>query len=756
MYANLINLENLFTLDFFNLKSRTIPDIEPIERLRGRIELISSLCPNFYTEERIGLCSIRKVICPAWECELIKKCKKECIENCLVLSPRATFFTEFPGQMEAALEKLTARIEHIRKQVPDEAVVSWFSELAEGSAQIALTRTPYELIEAVRIWQWLYNTYGKLNLYNLDASNYLPYLKQLDLIWRCMLAKRDFEQDKARIGSGDAVLALSDRGVGLLDQLRERPTQFIDEKILTLKKAERTNVPPLPGYDKQTLWTAKMVHAMRWCVINTFPLSLIKMSIADQFREMETSQLEAISKEKSLSAAEDIRLSLPLYGALFYMSRYAAINSSFFQDVIRDYEWLPDILENNLGLILDHRIWDNTLIRFKYMPELRTRAKLLKLAEAQSERWPISSDSEIFLASALLLAFAAKNKLNILAKNNQVGRWFEDLIESELNERRVPIVSRNLQIPGGEIDFICFDSTRLYIIEAKDYGPRGKGEYFSSANYEERNKNIEHYLDSFINRISWIRQNGGELELPKDAQIYGVFVSSCEEPHIKIPQGIISIPNRRLCSIFGGEPIDPTLKMRAFKAKKYLQQEVPSIVAKSKEISFHTSRQMNQKIINEIFEIANHRIESLFGDMTSFQLYRIAWEICVAFSEDGVSLMELWAEPRERPRKCTQQYLFFIASRDGLSLSNIKVAYKNLLNRGLLIDDDSHFHLGVPVPRENWQFRKNRWSQINSAEDADLILFDAQIKKDKILGKFTSFVDAISGHPKTLIMFKVV
>jgi len=156
---------------------------------------------------------------------------------------------------------------------------------------------------------------------------------------------------------------------------------------------------------------------------------------------METAQHEAISKGQSLDPLEDIRLSLPLYGALFCMSRYAAINSSFFRDVIKDYEWLPDLLEDKLGLILDHRIWDKTLIQFKYMLELRIKAKLLKLGAVQSERWPIFSNSEIFLASALLLGFAGKNRLNILAKNNQVGRWFEDIIENELNERRVPIVS---------------------------------------------------------------------------------------------------------------------------------------------------------------------------------------------------------------------------------------------------------------------------------------------------------------------------
>jgi hypothetical protein len=56
MYEHSPDLGDLFTLDFLNLKLRTMADIEPIDKLKGRIEVISSLCPHFYTEERIGLC----------------------------------------------------------------------------------------------------------------------------------------------------------------------------------------------------------------------------------------------------------------------------------------------------------------------------------------------------------------------------------------------------------------------------------------------------------------------------------------------------------------------------------------------------------------------------------------------------------------------------------------------------------------------------------------------------------------------------
>jgi hypothetical protein len=155
--------------------------------------------------------------------------------------------------------------------------------------------------------------------------------------------------------------------------------------------------------------------------------------------------------------------------------------------------------------------------------------------------------------------------------------------------------------------------------------------------------------------------------------------------------------------------------------------------------------------------MANRRIEAIFGDIISFQLYRIAWEICKAFAECGVSIMELCAKPEDRPIKATKQYLFFVAHRaDNLLLSDIKVAFRNLLDRGLLKEDGSQIRLGTSVPCEYWQLKINKWNRIDSAEDADLILFDAKVKKDKKLGKVAAFADGIGGHPKTLIMFKVV
>ena len=757
MYEDRFNLDDIFTLDFLDLRLSTFADLEPHEKLKGRIEFISSHCSSFINKGGIGLCNKKEVICPAWECEIIKICGEECIHNCLVSDPKAIFYSKIPPEIESAIHILDNKIEEIMKKIPKDAILSWFSNRAEEGAQIALTQSPYEIIASIRIWQWLYESYGKLDLIKITRNDYSTYEKQLNTIWRSILARYDLEFSLTKIRNGDSVLALSETGKQLLKRLNKNPTSFYDLWESELNKAFKRKQMPEPGHFKQTLWTTQMEPVIRWCIINTFPIDLARMSIGNQFNRMIEEHSQSNSKGEALPPTESVRLSLPLYGALFYMSRYAALKFPFFREVIEDYLWLPDILEEKLGLILDHRLWDKTLLKLHYSPELKAKAKLLGLKNAQSDRWPISNDSDLMLANILLLGFAAKNKLHILAKNFEAGKWFEDIIEKELTDRSIPIVSRNLQIPNGEIDFLCFDSTCYYVIEAKDYGPRGKDEYFSSKEYKDRNKDLEDYLNKFKNRLSWIKNNPESLEIPKDTEILGVFVSSCEEPHIKLPQGIIAATNRRLCSIFGGEPIDPMVKMKALRANLPRTKDVTYKKRKGRIPPSKVRPYSPSKQINTLFKFAHRRINSIFGDSISFQLYRIAWEICKAFSENGASVMELCAESYNRPHKVTKQYLFFVAHRaDNLPLSDIKEAFRNLLDRDLLIEHKSEVRLGTSVPSEYWKFKNNKWYQTDSDEDADITLFDSRIKKDKKLGKVAGFVDAIVGPKKEMVLFKII
>jgi len=119
--------------------------------------------------------------------------------------------------------------------------------------------------------------------------------------------------------------------------------------------------------------------------------------------------------------------------------------------------------------------------------------------------------------------------------------------------------------------------------------------------------------------------------------------------------------------------------------------------------------------------------------------------------------MELCAESYNRPHKVTKQYLFFVAHRaDNLPLSDIKEAFRNLLDRDLLIEHKSEVRLGTSVPSEYWKFKNNKWYQTDSDEDADITLFDSRIKKDKKLGKVAGFVDAIVGPKKEMVLFKII
>jgi hypothetical protein len=749
------DLSQLFKLSFRDLRTVTRLGIEPPISYTDRAKLVSSLCTRFHVEEGIGICCERQVVCPAGECEYITLCEEQCIEKCLALDPDAVFLKTFPSEMKSAINSLQEMIEVIAGRLPSETVVAALSNRAEESAFLALTESPYELLVAVKIWQWLYDKYDRLDLFKLDPSIYQPYENEINDVWRCFLAIWIFQEDEAKINSGDAILALSGTGRELLAKLKNDPTCFVRLAELQMKEALEKNEPPSSGYIWRTLWTKQMVPVLKWCRINAFPADLRQTSLHAQFREMERAHATALSKGKSLHPAESVSLSLPLYGSLFHMSRFAASHYQFFKETIEDYKWLPEFLEKQFGFDIDHRIWDRTLLSLKYRHDKVGFPKAIKQAGSQSKRWPILDDNLVLLASALLLGFAVKNQIDILAKNYEVGSWFEDIVEEELRERRIPIVARNLIVPGGEIDFICFDAVYCYLIEAKDYGPRGKSGYFSSQEYGERKESLASYLESFAKRLQWIKDNRSTAGISHDSQVFGVYLSSCEEPNIKSPENIILVTNRRLCSIFGGDPVDPMLKLQALKtglpaSKKVLAHEKP--VKQEPPMKVEPSR-----LSRKASRFAARRIDSIFGDLDSFQLYRIAWEVYQAIASGGFSVMELCAEPRGRPKEVTKQYLFFVAHRaDQIPLSDLEKAYRNLISRGLLREEDTRIQLGRPVPPEYWQLKDKKWGRTESDEQADMILFHSHVGDVEKIGKLATFIDAIYGHPRTLVLFKVM
>jgi Holliday junction resolvase-like predicted endonuclease len=149
------------------------------------------------------------------------------------------------------------------------------------------------------------------------------------------------------------------------------------------------------------------------------------------------------------------------------------------------------------------------------------------------------------------LGFISKNYEEIYSNPHQRGWLFEDFVEKELIERQAVIVKRNFETPKGEIDFICTKGERIFVIEAKDYGPWFDSDYISSRTYSERINAINERLTKAPPRLKWIELNRKPLGLSMSKKIQGLVITRLHEPHLKIPVGFEYVNVDELDLIFG-------------------------------------------------------------------------------------------------------------------------------------------------------------------------------------------------------------
>jgi hypothetical protein len=749
------DLSKLYGLSFSELKSVTRLGIHTHFNQASRSDLLTSLCAHFHIEDGIGVCGKQPLVCPSFDCDYIDVCKQECITYCPVNNAEYKFFYECPSEITSAIEGASQMIDYLVAQLPNEVVVTALTDIAEGSSLEALIQHPYEFLIAFKIREWLNNKYGRFDSYKYDISLCERYHKQVDRLWECFLTFWVLQEYKAKIDNKDAVLALSAGGQKILSRLKEDPTCLMRYEISQMRKMVKEKRKPSPKYLTKLFWTRQMIPVLSWCKSNSFSVDLRGMSIQSQYLEVEKTWEAAANAGtgRKLHLAEDVRLGLPLYGALFHMSRFVISHCAQMRDVIAEYDWLPKYIDSELGFSLDHRLWDRTLLVLKNRVNATGPLQAVTNTVSDSILWPIFYDGKVLLASAILLGFVVYNQRDILARNYESGVWFEDVIEQELKSREIPIMARNIELPRGEIDFICLDSVNSYVLETKDYGPRGKLGYFSSKEYCERNLSLADYLDKFVERIAWVHDNRNRFDISHDSKIYGIYVSSYKEPHVKIPGNITAIPITRLCGIFGGEPVDPILKLQALKSGGSSTENVPE----RSDFKPQPHTVVDDEFASKVGKFASDRIEQIFHDIYSFQLYRIAWEVYHAINENAFAVMEISAVPHGRPKKLTKQYLIFIAHRaDSIPIAEIHKSYSNLIALNLLKEDETGVCLGQDIPTEFWQLdsKCDLWHRVETDAEADLILFLHSVQEMEEHRKLATFVDAIYGHPRTMILFK--
>ncbi len=70
--------------------------------------------------------------------------------------------------------------------------------------------------------------------------------------------------------------------------------------------------------------------------------------------------------------------------------------------------------------------------------------------------------------------------------NAEKGRRGEDRASGFLAERGYRVLARNVRVPGGEIDAVCFDGSTLVIVEVKRRDTRAYGSALCAVDARKR------------------------------------------------------------------------------------------------------------------------------------------------------------------------------------------------------------------------------------------------------------------------------
>lgn len=334
-------------------------------------------------------------------------------------------------------------------------------------------------------------------------------------------------------------------------------------------------------------------------------------------------------------------------------------------------------------------------------------------------------------------------------------------MEKEIEIRRIPVIAKKLPLPSppaGDLDLICYDDRAIYLIEAKDYGPRSNQGYFSSRDYAKRLNEFEKYIYKFAQRLNWLQKNRDRYDLPSHLPIRGIVVTSHIEPHLKVKDPSIDIISLRgLTSYFSEPPIKPKIYRG--------QHSIPDIVIyQHKHPQEHLDLQWEkQDEANEI-AIAQKIIQKDFGSFEAFKVYKYSWEMFNAKLKaresclGGIGVGELVAtEGRGMGLICTFWHVLYITYRMELfTLEEIKQAFQNLVEKGMIkIDNSGNVFISRIIPIRRYRLSKGKPILVNCDDEADIILYQLGFRQRDgfLISGFTDVLVRLNGE-LTLVELK--
>lgn len=723
---------NFANTDLTHLKSAVRPLKIIHNKRKENIKILKKFCPHFKIIDDIGNCKKFKLICKSWEYDYIINCKEDCVKNCAAYSKGAKMIEGIPDQLKIALEKCKERIKGIIKTTQRDEVISYLLQNLEICAAESLTISPSELVSIIRIRNWMHKNFGDLRKFNFLVE--VKDKSKCYELWLLLIERLLLEEHISMLEVGDVVFIVSSKGQEKLEKIATDPL-FEQKESLKRRFAYERN-PELVDEiftrerSYSLFWTNKMIPVIRWCMINNLNPVPGGESFNKQYKTI-IKHTEDVGEKKSLDPSDCLNLGWPLFITFFQTYRYCALT----------YPWLIDLLKSYKDSKLEEKIlakntfspwfWDNFVVNIPWprddplKRELKIFEEKLGIEIHQHEKWPIEDDEHSLIWSKIVIGFGLKYFAEISTTPKKTGMWFEQVIYDELTERNIPVSGRNIDLPNGlgDIDLLSYTAYWNYIIEVKEWGPRGKIGYFSSKDYNERLDELNREVMKLEKRVEWAEKNRHELKIPDHAGIIGIFLTAYEEPDITIPDKILKLTHDKLCGIIGGKPVNPILGLKAhpikFETRKKTKKK-DKIKRLKEGVAEGLKLNANER---NIMDFASERIIDIYGDIDAYHAFRAIYEISEAFKINGVSVKELSTENIERPPILTKQYISFILFRgDDLSIEEINEAYNLLIEKGLIIVTRNNITIKKIPELELWKARGMDFISVEDEDSADIIL----------------------------------
>jgi hypothetical protein len=522
---------------------------------------------------------LRECICQCWNCAFKETCGVRAFEKCLLKSGD---FREIPNAFtlyDDAIKSTNKKIQTIFETEDVHKIIGGLLFRREEQILHCFYEAPGDLPSAISTA----NSFINRDLSTIGHED----VKDSDLaeeIWNLIVTREMFSNQSSRLKNGDILCFGNQQGKEELTGLVNNPLHIIEQ----LKSfVEKKTPPTIEGQNVKLVYSGKMLPVIEWCMVNVHQADLWDYTLDDNFSKI-LKHLEKVGTTGEISPRICYKLAYPHYAGLLHTCRYVYSKFQHIKNIAQLNKGIDQTLRTKYSISFDvERGYDSFLFN------LWTVAKSGKMCtteaigkDSQDYRFLIQ-DGALF-GSVLLFGFMSKNYESICLKPYERGRIFEDFVEKELLDRQVKILKKNFETPEGEVDFVCSKNDKIFLVEAKDYGPWFDDSYVGSKTYLERVESISGRLEKAPPRLQWIESHPSEIGLATPQKIRGVVLTRFFEPHIRIPMKFQHITIDEMDKIFGQSEYqkvyETNLKFRFTKEERSrLERELPNKVSESIE-----------------------------------------------------------------------------------------------------------------------------------------------------------------------------